>query len=585
MSENENQVTPFGQTRSLMAVDPAAVAAGEAVKARIQAAYIMSYQKPRNIDQARAKILKMCEIPEFAEKVEYSKPIGGKKVKGLSIRAAEAFLALYENILSEAQLLFEDDNIKRIRISALDLEGNTQFSRDISIKKTVERLSKNNREDDVISERQNSRGKTTYLLRATEDEVLVKESAYVSKFIRTEGLRLIPADIKEEAIKKARAVLATRDREDPNAAKKRILDAFSGLNIWPKDLEKYIGHSADTISPSEIADLRTVYSAIETGEASWSDYVSQKFEPPKAKTQTQDNETTTPQNESKPETEPEDETPKTNPKFAELVKKECDKDFDYVPSIEGLAHDNLSAFIELSSKHNDISPYEMMDNISTEGTFPGFWNGFINGTWKKHFEGTLPQNVKPEDKSQPTEPKKEPEKTGEAGSDNDKPENINPFDRVDWSASGLKAKGTQGYWDQYKDKWETASEKGKEAFKEKWLRVFTKDGNLTVTFPWIKKEESKPDPEPDPPTREPGDDTELENEHHVDYGKNERDDSGLDEGEERIDYRANLIKIQVEDKDLLIKACDAVGYGKNLVIPMAEKAQKTLYEKCMELKD
>lgn len=573
---SENSETPFGQQRSLMAVDPAAVAAGEAVKARIQAAYIMSYQKPRNIDQARAKILKMCEIPEFAEKVEYSKPIGGKKVKGLSIRAAEAFLALYENILSEAQLLFEDDNIKRIRISALDLEGNTQFSRDISIKKTVERKFKKNREDDYISERQNSYGETVYLLRATEDEVLVKESAYVSKFIRTEGLRLIPADIKEEAIKKTRSVLAKRDKEDPNAAKKRIMDAFSGLNIWPKDLEKYLRHSVDTISASEIADLRTVYSAIETGEASWHDYVSQKFEPPKAKTKTQDNEVPDPENKLEPDPEPEDEKPKTNPKFAELVKKECNKDFDYVPSIEGLAHDNLSAFIELSSKHNDISPYEMMDNISTEGTFPGFWNGFINGTWKKHFEGTLPQNVKPEDKSQPPEQKKEPKKT-EAESDNDKPESTNPFDLIDWSASGLKSTGTQGYWDQYKDQWETASKEGKEAFKEKWLRVFTKKGNLTVTFPWIKKEEPKLDPEPDPPTREPGDDTELEN-------NNEQDNSDLGEGEERIDYRENLIKIQVEDKDLLIKACDAVGYGKNLVIPMAEKAQKTLYEKCLELK-
>jgi len=227
MSENnEKGMVPFGQQKSLMAVDPSAVAAGEAVKARIQSAYIMAYQKGRNIDQARVKILKMCEIPEFAEKVEYSKPIGGKKIKGLSIRFAEAALALYENVLTEAQLLFEDDNIKRIRISTLDLEANTQFSRDISIKKTVERKSKKNREDDYISERQNSYDQTVYLLRATEDEVMVKESAYVSKFIRTEGLRLIPADIKEEAIKKARAVLSMRDREDPNAAKKRILDAF-----------------------------------------------------------------------------------------------------------------------------------------------------------------------------------------------------------------------------------------------------------------------------------------------------------------------------------------------------------------------
>lgn len=567
MSENnEKQITPFGQTRSLMAVDPAAVAAGEAVKARIQAAYIMSYQKPRNIDQARAKILKMCKIPEFAEKVEYSKPIGGKKIKGLSIRAAEAFLALYENILSEAQLLFEDDNIKRIRISALDLEGNTQFSRDISIKKTVERKSKKNREDDYISERQNSYDDTVYLLRATEDEVMVKESAYVSKFIRTEGLRLIPADIKEEAVKTARAVLSMRDKEDPNAAKKRILDAFSGINIWPKDLEKYLKHSVDTISPAEIADLRTVYSAIESGEASWADYVNQKFEPPKAKAQTQGNETTDPQGEpqgDKSTTQTEEPTgPVTNPEFAAMVKKETGKDFEYVPSKDGVAHDFLSAYLESVGKNNnDATPFEMMEMVSAPGIFPGFWGGFINGTWKNHFDGKLPEQKKAE--SSTGSLNTEPENTeGQEEGDHQEGKS-NPFD-IDWDKNGLKGTGTERYWQNNKAGWDAASEAGKKSFEAKWLRVFTKDGVLTKPIPWMDAQE--PDPEPEN-TREPGDDSGTENNQ-----------------EGPIDYHKKLTEINTSDQPGLIAACEALGYGSQPVIPLSAKTGKLIYDKYLELK-
>ena len=59
---------------SISYADPAAVAAAEAAKARIQAAYIMAIQRPRSYDQSRIKILEACSRPAFAEKVEYRFP-------------------------------------------------------------------------------------------------------------------------------------------------------------------------------------------------------------------------------------------------------------------------------------------------------------------------------------------------------------------------------------------------------------------------------------------------------------------------------------------------------------------------------
>jgi len=612
MAEDQNNpMVPFGQQRSLMAVDPAAVAAGEAVKARIQAGYIMAIQNPRNEDQARAKILRLCERPEFAEKVEYAKPIGKNKVKGLSIRFAEPALMLYRNITIETQLLYEDDNIKRLKVTALDLEGNTGFSRDISIKKTVERKSKKNREDDYISERKNSYGDMVYLLRATEDEVMTKESAWVSKFIRTEGLRLIPADIKEEATRKARAVLAQRDKEDPNAAKKRIIDAFTGLNIWPTDIERYIGHSVDTISPAEIADMRTIYSAIESGEATWADYIGREKGDPKArgaepKKPTQDIP------ESGGGKEPEPEKPKTNPAFAAMVKKEAGKDFEYVPTgDDGMAHDLLSAYLESVAKNQtkETTPYEIMESVSEPGIFPGFWNGFKAGTWQHHFDGTLPVKKEPQKETQkqpesfqghrPSQEgpspdvnidgSKKEESAGGSKPPEDESESTNPFDVVNWKTSGMKKVGLSRFWNGNKDTWANATEKGKAAFEDKWITVFTDDGVLTIPCPWKAEKQAAPDTTgdmPKQPIREPGDepeDTQPQNEPIVGNESTEQP--------EKIDYSDNsgmalFAQIQMDDLEGLLKACEEVGYGKQdePVIPLSQTARQMLHEKYLELK-
>lgn len=263
------------QNNSLVHIDPAAVAAGEAAKARIQSGYIMAYQKPRDPMESRDRILKACRRSEFAGKAEYSKPVGGKAIKGPSVRFAELALREWGNIMTEVTTLYEDDNIRRVRISVLDLETNAQFTRDIQIKKTIERRNKKGREDDLISERKNTSGDTVYILCATDEEMHTKESAWVSKVLRNEGLRLIPTDIIEEGMTEARKTVAKRATEDPEGEKKKILDSFSSIGISPKEIQKYIRHSLDTISPPELVNLRTVFQSIRDGESTWADYISE----------------------------------------------------------------------------------------------------------------------------------------------------------------------------------------------------------------------------------------------------------------------------------------------------------------------
>lgn len=277
------RMNDFGNRNyELTTVDPSAIAMAEAAKARIQAAYIMALKKPRSEDQARVRILEACRRPEFADRVEFSKPVGGKAIKGPSIRFAETALRLWENIDSDVQVIYDDDNVRRIRVRVTDLETNASFTKELSIRKTVERKSTKGRDGAVIGERVNSYGDKVYIVQATDDELMNKENALVSKAIRNEGLRLIPSDVIDEAIRTAKETLRNRDAIDPAAAKKNVVDKFAGLGVRPKELEKFLKHPLDSISPAELENLRGVYRAINDGEASWADYVVTEEEPKEA---------------------------------------------------------------------------------------------------------------------------------------------------------------------------------------------------------------------------------------------------------------------------------------------------------------
>ncbi len=254
-------------------VNPAIVAKVEEVRARIQAMYYMAFKKPRDEDQARVKILDACRRPKFAEKVFYHKPISGRKpITGPSIRFAELALRSWGNVLTDTQILHEDDEAIHIKVYVTDLETNASHASEFHIKKTVERKSLKSGQV-PISERVNSYEETVYLVEATEDEMLNKVAARRSKGMRNDGLRLIPSDIIEEALEIAEGTLKTQDAQDPDAAKKKIIDAFNGIGIKPMHLKKYLKHDLETLSPSELTQLRGMYQAIKDGEATFQSYL------------------------------------------------------------------------------------------------------------------------------------------------------------------------------------------------------------------------------------------------------------------------------------------------------------------------
>lgn len=270
----------FGNVAMVRNAETASTAVAAQAKAEIEARYIIALKRPRDWDAVRLAILKECKRPGFAAVARYRKPVG-EGIEGPSIRFAEAAIRMMTNMLPTVATIYEDPEKRIMRVSVTDLEANVTYSGDVTIEKTVERLTLKTGQVPIRA-RQNSVGKTTYLVEATEDDLLNKQGALVSKQLRTLALRLIPGDILEEAMLQVVDTLDRADAADPSAARKKVVDVFSALGVKPSDLRDYLGHDLDGITPAELNELRAVGITIRDGEATWKDSLDHKLRTSKA---------------------------------------------------------------------------------------------------------------------------------------------------------------------------------------------------------------------------------------------------------------------------------------------------------------
>lgn len=279
----ENAIAPVNTPEQQMmpavamsASENNAVAMAAQQKAIVEARYKMALARPRDLDKVRQDMLKDAQRPSFANVAIYHKPVG-KGIEGPSIRFVEAAIRNMTNILTETSTISEDDERRVIRVAVSDLETNTYFSQDVTVTKTVER-SKLPQGEKPIRVRTNSYGKPVYILHGTDDDILNKQNALISKAVRTLGLRLIPGDLVDEALFYVRQTQTRQDAQNPDAAKNRIIDAFAQLGVQVEMLKDYIGHELSALDPNELQTLRAIYSAIKDGETTWKAVMDEKAE-------------------------------------------------------------------------------------------------------------------------------------------------------------------------------------------------------------------------------------------------------------------------------------------------------------------
>jgi hypothetical protein len=267
MTQQQEQVFAIEKTQSTHLQETAATSRAAASTALVQARCVMAMQRPRDWDTVRTKLLGECARPGFAEVAIYRKPVGGGKyAEGHSIRFAEAAARYLTNFHIWSETIFENESSLTMQVTAMDLETNVTTAAEVLIQKTVERKSKVGRV--VLSERANSNGERTYVVLATEDELLTKTNSLLSKARRNLIMQLLPGDIADDCEEACRATQQKRDKTDPEAAKKKLFDAFAKFGVTPIQLKSYLGH-ANPPTPHELQILREVYAAISTGETTW----------------------------------------------------------------------------------------------------------------------------------------------------------------------------------------------------------------------------------------------------------------------------------------------------------------------------
>ncbi|MDQ6892177.1 MAG: hypothetical protein M3167_06170 [Acidobacteriota bacterium] len=269
----------FGASEQELGIETASSALAAQAAAQVQARYVYAERHPRNFDLFRQNLLHECERTSFAEVAEYAKPVGDRKVKGASIRFVETALRHFKNVHVETPARFDSRTLRILACRVTDLEANVTVEQDVYVEKTVERSSPKPTADNplgYISFRTNTQNKRTYLVEATEDDLLMKAGSLCSKAIRTAGLRVLPPDVVEEAIALCKKTLREESRKDPDAARKRILDGFAALHVPATAVTEYVGKEIATLSPAELEDLRLLWASIKEGETTWTDALAKK---------------------------------------------------------------------------------------------------------------------------------------------------------------------------------------------------------------------------------------------------------------------------------------------------------------------
>ncbi len=251
--------------------NPAIYAAAVRAAEEIKVAYQMALYRRRNIQQARQVLMDVCARPSFALLVEWEKPVGGRKIRGVTIRLIEEAIKAYGNIQTTKTTVYEDAVSRKIVVKVIDLENNISYEDETVIQKAVERSQFGDRT--VISQRTNSKGEQVYLVDATEDEMLGKTNAQVSKMIRTLAKRLIPADLIEYGVTVAKRTVRKADSVDPKKASNEIFDSFKNIGITPDMVAVYVGSNKPIFTADELDSLRGLYTALKDKETTWREVV------------------------------------------------------------------------------------------------------------------------------------------------------------------------------------------------------------------------------------------------------------------------------------------------------------------------
>jgi hypothetical protein len=239
------------------ATDVAAQGMAEA-EATVKAQLVHAIGYPRDENRAYLALTNACQRETFAVAARYSYPRGGQEIDGLSVGFAREAARVWGNLRFGYHIVSER-NAKQhpphgqvvLRGYAWDIQTNVFVEKDATFPYLIFRKRGGWQEPDERDKR----------------ELIARHAAIA---YRNCILDLIPPDVKEELLDKLRKTSATKAKEDLTKDRagtiKRLLKAFGAMGVTKAMLESYLElDDLDELEPSQLAQLRGLYSSIKDG--------------------------------------------------------------------------------------------------------------------------------------------------------------------------------------------------------------------------------------------------------------------------------------------------------------------------------
>jgi hypothetical protein len=230
--------------------------------AEVRLAFEMALAYPRNEEEVRGRLMVACNRYTFADKALYKFPRGNSMVIGPSIKLAEEMARAWGHLRWGSSVVADDELTRTVRGWAWDLQANARKEADVIFVKQVQR-------------KQN--GQTVWVTPDPRD-LLELSNANGSRASRNALLSLFPWDLLEDVKAKCLDTLKAEDKKDPEAARKRLVDAFAAIGVGGKELEAFVDRPLKQLAADDISELRLVYKGIVDNETTWADAVRVKGE-------------------------------------------------------------------------------------------------------------------------------------------------------------------------------------------------------------------------------------------------------------------------------------------------------------------
>jgi hypothetical protein len=222
------------------------------VIAEVQAAMMIARTNPRDPIRAMDNILNACTRPSLAEVAIYQYARGGTDISGPSIRLAEAIAQSWGNIKTSVRELEQTNGISTIQTIAWDLETGYQCDKVFQVPHV----------------RHTKKG--DYQLTDPRD-IYENTANQGARRLRACILALIPGDITEAAQAQCELTLKTSCDMSAEAIAKTI-SGFTAMGVSKTAIEKRIQRRMDTITTSQMVNLKNIYNSIRDGMSSPNDW-------------------------------------------------------------------------------------------------------------------------------------------------------------------------------------------------------------------------------------------------------------------------------------------------------------------------